>query len=197
MQNQNLKPVYLDNEKVSLMGDPKPQVSKVITASGKIPKNFEVKLLASETDTVGKAVQMDFTLDRTGESTQPIWLTSSAKGAEGDNVTATDADEGSDAAKADKDSGAGPSWPAGPRAGTVGTSRSDARSEDSDEAHATGNAQTMTQTIGQVPDKPGKQQVEPKFAKGVEGRTEEKAPNHPRLNKVGGDVKPASDDSEE
>lgn len=75
MKTPTLAPVYLDNEPVSLMGDPKPQVSKVIAATGKRPEKFDIKLLHSQTDTEGKQIDLDYVIDRTEEPAKPIYLT--------------------------------------------------------------------------------------------------------------------------
>jgi hypothetical protein len=75
MKTPTLAPVYLDNEPVSLMGDPRPQVSKVIAATGKHPEKFDVMLLHSENDTEGKRLGLDEVIDRTEEPTKAIYLT--------------------------------------------------------------------------------------------------------------------------
>lgn len=82
MTSPNLKPVFLDNQNVGLMGDPKPKVAKVVAATGKKPENFRVTLLQSEKDTQGKAVALDFVLDRTLEPGKPIYLLSVNSAAE-------------------------------------------------------------------------------------------------------------------
>src|ERR1051326_5076766 len=92
MKTPTLAPVYLDNEPVSLMGDPRPQVSKVIAATGKHPEKFDVKLLHSETDTEGKTLDLDYVIDRTEEPTKAIYLTTVEKEGGSESVGAEGAE---------------------------------------------------------------------------------------------------------
>lgn len=78
MKTPALATIYLDNEAVGLMGDPKPRVSKVV-AGGKKPEAVRVLRAASPDDTRGKPVQLEDTIDRTAEPTKPIYLTSSPR----------------------------------------------------------------------------------------------------------------------
>ena len=79
METRKLAPIYLDNQPVGLQGDPKPQVSKIITASGKRPESVEVRRLMSQADTQGKTMKPDEVIDRTASSTTPIYLKSAPK----------------------------------------------------------------------------------------------------------------------
>lgn len=79
MKTPSLATVYLDNEVVSLMGDPRPTVGKVVAASGKRPESVQVLRAMSATDLRGKPVPLEETLDRTTEPTQAIYLTCRAR----------------------------------------------------------------------------------------------------------------------
>jgi hypothetical protein len=74
-----LAPVYLDNQPVSLMGDPRPHVAKVVAAMGKHPERFDVRRLDSPTDS-GNVVDLEDVIDRTTEPTKAIYLTTVEKG---------------------------------------------------------------------------------------------------------------------
>lgn len=74
-----LATVYLDNEAVGLMGDPRPRVSKIVAASGRHPESVQVLRGLSATDLRGTPVRLEDTIDRTVEPTKPIYLTSKAR----------------------------------------------------------------------------------------------------------------------
>lgn len=71
-----LATVYLDEEAVGLMGDPRPKVSKIVAAGGKRPESVQVLRGLSATDLRGKPLRLDDTIDRTVEPARPIYLTS-------------------------------------------------------------------------------------------------------------------------
>ncbi|MEA3136083.1 MAG: hypothetical protein QOC71_364 [Thermoplasmata archaeon] len=75
MRTPALATVYLDNERVGLMGDPMPRVSKIVAASGKRPEGVQVLRALSASDLRGKPVRLEDTIDRTAEPTKPIYLT--------------------------------------------------------------------------------------------------------------------------
>ena len=79
MKTPSLATVYLDNEVVSLMGDPCPSVGKVVAASGKRPESVQVLRAGSASDLRGKPVELEETLDRTSEPTKAIYLTCRAR----------------------------------------------------------------------------------------------------------------------
>jgi hypothetical protein len=111
MKTPTLAPVYLDNEPVSLMGDPKPQVSKVVAATGKRPEKFDIKLLTSESDTQGETVALDYVIDRTEEPAKAIYLTAVEK--ESDSL-------GAEGAEGGKSTGFGSSWGSSKGSGNSG-----------------------------------------------------------------------------
>lgn len=92
-----LAPVYLDNQPVRLMGDPSPQVAKVIAAMGKHPERFDVRRLDSPLDAPGNVVDLEDILDRTAEPTKPIYLTTVEKASGLEGTTYESAETPSDA----------------------------------------------------------------------------------------------------
>ena len=70
-----LAAVYFDNQRVSLKGDPKPLVSKIVVAAG---KSVDVKVLRGQAaqDTRGTPLAPTDVVDRTEAPTKAIWLTS-------------------------------------------------------------------------------------------------------------------------
>jgi hypothetical protein len=76
----NLAPVYLDNERVTLQGDPKPRVAKIVEAGGKKPDKVQVVRLKSQTDFEGRPVRLDEIIDRTVQSNNPVYLKCVDKG---------------------------------------------------------------------------------------------------------------------
>jgi hypothetical protein len=79
MKTPALATVYLDNERVGLMGDPMPRVSKVVAALGKRPDSVHVLRVQSPHDLKGQPVGLEDVIDRTAEPTRPIYLTSKPK----------------------------------------------------------------------------------------------------------------------
>src|SRR5687767_13362791 len=80
MKTPALATVYLDNERIGLMGDPTPRVSKIVAAGGKRPDSVQVLRGQSATDQRGKPISLDDVIDRTAEPTRPIYLTSKPNG---------------------------------------------------------------------------------------------------------------------
>ena len=87
MKNPTLAPVYLDNEPVGLLRDPKPKVSKVVAASGQHPESFEIRRLRYAQDSKGETLALDFVIDRTEAPTQVIYLTCVDKAGQGTPAT--------------------------------------------------------------------------------------------------------------
>lgn len=71
----DLAPVYLDDRPVLLMGDPRPNVGKVMAASGKRTARAGVVRLPGPGDAQGVPMGLGDVLDRTEEPTVPIYLT--------------------------------------------------------------------------------------------------------------------------
>lgn len=80
MKTPALATVYLDNERIGLMGDPMPRVSKIVAAGGRHPESVQVLRAHSATDQRGKPVRLEDVIDRTAEPTRPIYLTSKPSG---------------------------------------------------------------------------------------------------------------------
>jgi hypothetical protein len=83
MKTPALATVYLDDEAVGLMGDPRPLVAKVVAAAGKDPLSVRVLRAASPDDRAGTPVYLEDVIDRTAEPAKPIYLTSRPNAAEG------------------------------------------------------------------------------------------------------------------
>ncbi len=81
MNTENLAPLYLDNQPVTLK-DAKPKLAAILSALGK-PATTEVKWLRSKSDTQGKSLRAEEVVDRTTEPSTPIYLTSTARGQSG------------------------------------------------------------------------------------------------------------------
>lgn len=79
MKTPALATIYLDDERVGLMGDPMPRVSKIVAAVGKRPDSVHVLRVQSAHDLRGQPVRLDDVIDRTAEPTRPIYLTSKPK----------------------------------------------------------------------------------------------------------------------
>src|SRR5687767_11660550 len=79
MKTPTLSTVYLDNERIGLMGDPKPLVSKIVAAGGKAPEAVQVLRGKSATDTHGQPLRLWDTVDRTEKPETPIYLTCKPK----------------------------------------------------------------------------------------------------------------------
>jgi hypothetical protein len=73
----NLSPVFLDNSRVTLGGDPRPHVSKILQASGKEPETQVLWVRAPDED-LGRQVAPDEVIDRTILASQPVHLRSAA-----------------------------------------------------------------------------------------------------------------------
>jgi hypothetical protein len=79
MKTSTLSPIYLDDNLIHLMGDPRPLVAKIVAFSGKPPAEFGVRCLASKSDGRGKPLHPEEVIDRTAHPTQPIYLVSREK----------------------------------------------------------------------------------------------------------------------
>ncbi|MHB8633975.1 MAG: hypothetical protein ACYDBQ_08435 [Thermoplasmatota archaeon] len=72
---QNLAPVFLNDSRVTLQGDPRPKVSKIIQAGGmQANATIEIKRLKSQDDTIGTTVRLDDVIDRTTSTEAPVYL---------------------------------------------------------------------------------------------------------------------------
>src|SRR5687767_9281867 len=76
MMDEKLSVVYLDNQPIGLMEDPRPIVAKVVVASGKVPEDVRVLRGASPGDMEGTYVRSDDVIDRTTDPETPIYLIS-------------------------------------------------------------------------------------------------------------------------
>lgn len=70
----NLAPVFLDDARVSLQGDPRPNVKKIVIAVGKNPDECVVYQLRSQTDMQGREMNLDEVIDRTLQVDAPVYL---------------------------------------------------------------------------------------------------------------------------
>ena len=87
MKMPTLATVFLDNEPVGLMGDPRPLVSKIVVAAGKRPDSVDVLRASSAGVDGGRPVRLDETIDRTADPTVPIYLMCVAKRAKREVAT--------------------------------------------------------------------------------------------------------------
>lgn len=79
MKTSTLSTVYLDRQRVGLMGDPKPMVAKVVIAGGRLPAEVQVERSQSP-DVAGTPVDLEEIIDRTADPAKPIYLTCRARG---------------------------------------------------------------------------------------------------------------------
>ncbi len=68
-----LAPIYVNDERVALQGNPKPAVSAIVTAWGKRPQPVEVVRLRSRTDSQGQRLRSAEVIDRTATA-EPVYL---------------------------------------------------------------------------------------------------------------------------
>lgn len=68
-----LAPIFVNNERVRVQGDPSPKVSKIIVNCGKEPGQVEVFRLTSQQDMYGKRLSSDEFIDRAAE-VNPVYL---------------------------------------------------------------------------------------------------------------------------
>ncbi len=76
MNRRTLARVYLDNEPVALMADPKPQLAKILAAAGRAGDAVHVLRLRSPHDADGRRLRLGGVLDRTEAAHVPIYLRS-------------------------------------------------------------------------------------------------------------------------
>ncbi|MEK6976235.1 MAG: hypothetical protein AABY18_07825 [Candidatus Thermoplasmatota archaeon] len=79
MRTPALSTIYLDNERISLMGDPRPVVAKILAAGGRTPDSVIVERNASSTPSRGTPLGLADVVDRTAEPTKAIYLTCKPK----------------------------------------------------------------------------------------------------------------------
>ena len=87
----NLAPVFVNDNRVTLAGDPKPKVEKIVNAVGKNPQSVEIVRLRNQGDYEGKPLRLDEFIDRTVKSSDPVYLRCYEKGAKtkgGETATA-------------------------------------------------------------------------------------------------------------
>lgn len=70
----NLAPIYLNNDRVTLQGDPRPDVAKIVTSFGKRPDAVRVVRLQTATDSDGQPIAMSEVIDRSSDATTPVYL---------------------------------------------------------------------------------------------------------------------------
>jgi hypothetical protein len=68
-----LAPVYLDDARVQLQGDPRPKVAKIVAAGGKPSEHMRIVRLASLQDETGQTVGLDDVIDRS-QQRNPVYL---------------------------------------------------------------------------------------------------------------------------
>src|SRR5688572_5397401 len=76
---QTLAPIYLDNDRVRLQGDPRPTVSKILNAGGKKPDEFRVVRLKDKNEEAGETLAPQDVIDRTSAG-QDVYLKCITKG---------------------------------------------------------------------------------------------------------------------
>lgn len=75
MKTPALSTVYLDHERIGLMGDPRPFVAKIVAAAGR-PIDVQVMRTRAPDDMRGVPLQLDDIIDRTADPAKPIYLMS-------------------------------------------------------------------------------------------------------------------------
>lgn len=75
MTLQTLATIYLDNQRVGLMGDPRPSISKIVVAGGKRPELVQVYHARFPGEAHGTPVGFEQTIDRLADPTVPVYLT--------------------------------------------------------------------------------------------------------------------------
>jgi hypothetical protein len=150
----NLAPIYLDDARVHLQGDPKPRVSKIVAAGGKaVDGDLVVVRLRAQGDEDGKPVPLEEVIDRAQQST-PVYL----RCLPGAGTQASAADEWSGL-------GAGPTLGRG-RPGTGSTRRRPAAVKEPPQFGAARRGiagQGATDSAGAVPaDKQAKSDADPR-----------------------------------
>jgi hypothetical protein len=81
---QNLAPIYLDNDRVRLQGDPKPTVSKILQAAGKgTSKNVQVLRVDTKGSTEGEPCDWNEVIDRTSAGSEGVYFHVNEEGSMG------------------------------------------------------------------------------------------------------------------
>jgi hypothetical protein len=70
----NLASVYVNNDRVTLQGDPRPNVAKIVTTLGKKPENVRVVRLERQSDGDGFPLASTEVIDRSANAQTPIYL---------------------------------------------------------------------------------------------------------------------------
>ncbi len=82
MKTTTLSTIYLDNQAISLMGDPFPPVAKILAAGGRAQAGVRVERIQSALALRGTPVRLEDIIDRTAEPTKAIYLTCRPDGPE-------------------------------------------------------------------------------------------------------------------
>lgn len=70
----SLAPIYLDDKRVSLQGEPKPKVFKILEADGRRAENFQVVQLVAQGGEQKRVLRPDDVIDRTQHADQGVYL---------------------------------------------------------------------------------------------------------------------------
>lgn len=90
----NLAPVYLDDARVQLQGDPRPKVAKIVAAGGKVVgDDVEVVRLRDPADERGTPLRLEDVIDRAGQP-GPVYLRCRTAPAQGKPNLAADESSG-------------------------------------------------------------------------------------------------------
>lgn len=91
MATQQLAPVFVDKQRVSLGGEPRPQVRIIVEAAGHNPESVRVMRFRGENDAEGTRLRLEDFIDRAAES-NPVFLKCLEKGGTTGTTGETDAE---------------------------------------------------------------------------------------------------------
>jgi len=74
MKTPTLSPVYVDDEPVSLMGDPRPSIAKIIAATGRDPKAHKLHESGDGPDLHGPALDPNLVVDRLEDPKRALYF---------------------------------------------------------------------------------------------------------------------------
>ncbi|MBI2077961.1 MAG: hypothetical protein HYT80_06265 [Euryarchaeota archaeon] len=63
-----LAPVYVNDARVNLQGEPRPKVSRIVRAAGQQPDRVQVRRLRDKTDNEGQPLRLEDFIDRTADT---------------------------------------------------------------------------------------------------------------------------------
>lgn len=69
-----LSPIFVNNDRVRLQGEAKPQVKQVVSTAGHDPNKTRVFRLKDQNDQEGTRMTIEEFIDRTEEPSNPVWL---------------------------------------------------------------------------------------------------------------------------